>query len=385
MDAAGFTVPRPAQVRRFGRVFYGAGLRMQAGLADFVREGSRPDQLVMLEHDAVFTLGRNATRADILVAPEFLEANGVSVHETDRGGEVTYHGPGQIVVYPICNLTGGREDVGRLVRGLEEAMIRTAADFGIVADRLKGAPGIWVNTPRGLEKLGAVGLHLSRWITTHGIAFNVDPFLPHFRWIVPCGFTDKGVCSLRSLLGEACPSLALAMDHLQRHLCEVLALQLQPVAPPSQSVGVLTWRQGTSSPEILMMLRQPHHGRWWSSVTGMVEPGESLEAACCRELAEETGLTPVRLEPLGLIHSFQVDPAIVRFPDPEPRFNTETYFCAEVASEAVVSLDLDEHESFRWCAPGEALDLMRWEGAKAALRALMVKQQWALDTTPTAS
>lgn len=379
MDAAGFTSPRPAQLRRFERVFYGAGLRMQKALAEFVREGERPDQLVMLEHDAVFTLGRNATRADILVAPDFLEANGVSVHETDRGGEVTYHGPGQIVVYPICNLRGGREDVGRLVRGLEEAMIRTAADFGVKADRLKGAPGIWVETPRGLEKLGAVGLHLSRWITTHGIAFNVDPFLPHFRWIVPCGFTDKGVCSLRSLLGEAYPSFETAMDHLQRHLCEVLALDLQPVRPPSRSVGALTWRQGASGPEVLMMLRQPRHGRWWSSVTGMMEPGESPEAACLREISEETGLAPLRLEPLDLHHSFWVDPAIVRFPDPEPRFNTETCFHAEVAADAAVNLDLEEHETFRWCAPEDALERMRWEGAKAALKRLAAKQGWPLD------
>ena len=380
MDAAGFPTPRPAQLRRFGRVFYGAGLRMQKALSDFVREGGRPDQLVMLEHDPVFTLGRNATRGDILVAPDFLDANGVSVHETDRGGEVTYHGPGQIVVYPICNLTGGREDVGRLVRGLEEAMIRTAADFGVKADRLKGAPGIWVETPRGLEKLGAVGLHLSRWITTHGIAFNVDPFLPHFRWIVPCGFTDKGVCSLKSLLGADSPGFETAMDHLQRHLCEVLSLDLQPVTEPSRSIGALTWRRSADGPEVLMMLRQPQHGRWWSSVTGMVEPGESLEEACRRELMEETGLAPLRLEPLELSHSFWVDPAIVRFPGDEPRFNTEICFHAEVGAHAEVRLDLEEHESFRWTPPSEALDLMRWEGAKAALRALAAREGWALDS-----
>lgn len=380
MEAIGFATPRPAQLRRFGRVFYGAGLRMQKALADFVREGGRPDQLVMLEHDAVFTLGRNATRADILVAPDFLEANGVTVHETDRGGEVTYHGPGQIVVYPICNLTGGREDVGRLVRGLEEAMIRAAADFGVEAHRLKGAPGIWVDTPRGLEKLGAVGLHLSRWITTHGIAFNVDPFLPHFRWIVPCGFTDKGVCSLRSLLGDDGPDFGTAMDHLQRHLCEVLSLDLQPPVAPSRSVGALTWRRGHAGPEVLMMLRQPQHGRWWSSVTGMVEAGESAEAACARELREETGLAPLRLEPLDLSHSFWIDPSVVRFPDPEPRFNTETCFHAEVAPTAEISLDLEEHETFRWCPPQEAMALMRWEGARAALRKLATQERWALDS-----
>ncbi len=138
MPETGFSVPHPAQLRRFGRVFYPAGLRLQKALADYVDEEGRPDQLVLLEHDPVFTLGRNATPADIHMSEDFLAAQGVSVHRTDRGGEVTYHGPGQIVAYPICNLRGGREDVGRLVRGLEEAMIRTAADFGVVADRLEG-------------------------------------------------------------------------------------------------------------------------------------------------------------------------------------------------------------------------------------------------------
>ena len=342
---------------------------MQKALAEYVKEEGRPDQLVMLEHNPVFTLGRNATRADILVTPEFLEQQGVEVSETDRGGEVTYHGPGQIVVYPICNLRGGREDVGRLVRGLEEAMIRTAAHFGIQAERLKGAPGIWVETERGLEKLGAVGLHLSRWITTHGIAFNVDPYLPHFRWIVPCGFTDKGVCSLRSLLGKTCPSFETAMDQLELHLCEVLSLDLQPVRNPSRSVSALTWRRGAAGVEILMMLRQPHHGCWWQSVTGMMEPGESPEQTAHRELLEETGLAG-HLEPLGLEHSFWVDPAVVRFPDPEPRFNTETCFAMEVDAAAEVALNLEEHSEFIWCGIEEAHARMKWEGSKAALRLL---------------
>lgn len=372
MDRIGFDGPRPAQVRRFRQVFYGAGLRIQKALAEHVKPGGRPDQLVMLEHDPVFTLGRNATRADILVAPDFLDQQGVSVHETDRGGEVTYHGPGQIVVYPICNLQGGREDVGRLVRGLEEAMIRTAADFGVTASRLKGAPGIWVETERGLEKLGAVGLHLSRWITTHGIAFNVDPFLPHFRWIVPCGFTDKGVCSLKSLLGDAAPTWEVAADHLQAHLASVLCLDLQPVRKPSQSVGVLIWRQVASGPEVLMMLRQPQHGRWWQSVTGMVEPEETLEAAAHREVMEETGLSGA-LEDLGLMHSFWVDPTIVSFPDVEPRFNTETVYSMRVGPDAEIRLALDEHSEYRWCTISEALGLVPWEGAKAALRILQAR------------
>jgi lipoyl(octanoyl) transferase len=369
MSEAGFSIPRSAQLRRFGRVFYPAGLRLQKALAAHVAAEGNPDQLVILEHDPVFTLGRNATPADIHMSDDFLAAQGVSVHRTDRGGEVTYHGPGQIVAYPICNLRGGREDVGRLVRGLEEAMIRAAAEFGITADRLKGAPGIWVETPRGLEKLGAIGLHLSRWITTHGIAFNVRPNLDHFRWITPCGFTDKGVCSLHSLLGEDAPTWEGASDRLQAHLVQCLALDLQPVRQPSRSVSAMTWRRSPAGPEILMMLRVPQHGLWWQSVTGMMEPGETPEQTAHRELMEETGLKGT-LRPLGLSHSFWVDPAIVAFPDAEPRFNTETCFSMEVPADAQVRLEPLEHSEFRWCHPEEALAMMKWEGSKAALALL---------------
>jgi lipoyl(octanoyl) transferase len=366
MSETGFSVPRPAQLRRFGRVFYPAGLRLQKALAEYVDGEGRPDQLVILEHDPVFTLGRNATPADIHVSEDFLQAQGVSVHRTDRGGEVTYHGPGQIVVYPICNLRGGREDVGRLVRGLEEAMIRTAAEFGVKADRLNGAPGIWVDTPRGPEKLGAIGLHLSRWISTHGIAFNVRPNLDHFKWITPCGFTDKGVCSLASLLGEGAPTWDATADRLQHHVIDLLALDLQPTRSPSRSVSALTWRRGVQGPEILMMLRVPTHGFWWQSVTGMMEPGEEPEQTAHRELLEETGLTGT-LRPLGLSHSFWVDPSIVHFPDAEPRFNTEICFSMEVPGDAEVRLEPTEHSEFLWCGPDEAFERMKWEGSKAAL------------------
>ncbi len=369
MSHIGFDTPRPAQLRRFPMVFYTAGLRMQKALADYVKDPANPDQLVMLSHNPVFTLGRNATMADIHLSPEACEQAGVEIQQTDRGGEVTYHGPGQIVVYPICNLSGGRQDVGRLVRGLEEAMIRTAADFGVAAHRLKGAPGIWVETPRGLEKLGAVGLHLSRWITTHGIAFNVAPNLTHFGWITPCGFTDKGVCSLGSLLQKDAPDFETAADCLQQHLCDCLSLDIQPSRKPSQSVNALTWRRGADGPEILMMLRQPTHGLWWQSVTGMMEPDETFEETAHRELKEETGLGGT-LTPLPLKHSFWVDSTIIHFPDPEPRFNTETCFHMQVSGDSVVRLAPEEHSEFKWCGFQEAHELMRWEGSKAVLRLL---------------
>lgn len=360
---------RPAQIRHLGRVFYTAGLRMQRGLADYVRGPGRPDQILVLEHNPVFTLGRNATRADIHVTDAHLAANGVEVHDTDRGGQVTYHGPGQVVVYPICNLQGGREDLGRLVRGLEEAMIRTAARWGIAARRDPAYPGAWVDTPRGPEKLGAIGLHLHRWISTHGLAFNVDPDLSRYRWITPCGITDRGVCSLASLLGASAPTWEQAAAALAEELQPCLGLEPAAARPPSRSVNALTWRRAANGPEVLMMLRQPDQGLWWSSVTGMLEPGEDLEAAAHREVLEETGLRGA-LAPLGLRHTFWVDPALLRFADDEPRFNTETCFQVEVPADAEVRLDPAEHSECRWCSFDEAESLMRWEGSRAALALL---------------
>ena len=369
MNAIGFDSPRPAHFRVLGRVFYAAGVRMQQAMAEHVAGGDRPDQVLILEHNPVFTLGRNATRADIHVNEAFLDEQGVEVFQTDRGGQVTYHGPGQVVVYPICNLKGPRQDLGRFVGGLEEAMIRTAADFGVTADRLKGFPGVWVETPRGPEKLGALGIHLKRWIPTHGIAFNVRPNLAHFRWITPCGITDKGVCSLQSLLGEAAPTWDQAAARLRGHLAATLSLEDQSTTPCSQSVSALTWRKGTEGPEILVMLRQPDQGLWWSSVTGMIEPGETPEAAACRELFEETGLSG-RLSPLDLTHAFWLDPRLVNLPGGEPRFNQETCFQVEVPPQAHVALAPEEHSQYRWCTFAQARELVRWEGAQASLRLL---------------
>ena len=178
--------------------------------------GRIEDVLLLLEHDPVFTLGRNARRENILSSDEELRARGFEVFEVGRGGDVTYHGPGQAVGYPILDLSPDRRDVHRYVRDLEEVMILTCRDYGVEAVRVPGLTGAWV----GREKIGAIGVRIARWVTSHGFAFNAAPDLSAFGHIVPCGIRDRGVTSLERLLGRS-PDLAEVMDRLALHLAAV--------------------------------------------------------------------------------------------------------------------------------------------------------------------
>jgi lipoyl(octanoyl) transferase len=202
MDLAG-RAARDLHVRRLGVVPYADALVLQKALVEERKAGHIPDQLLLLEHPAVITLGvkTRAERTHIVASDETLRANGVEVLETGRGGDVTYHGPGQLVGYPILDLTPDRRDVHRYVRDLEEVLIRAAAAFGVQAGRLPGLTGAWV----GDDKLAAIGVRISRWVTSHGFALNVNTDLAHFDFIVPCGIVDKGVTSLERLLGHAVP------------------------------------------------------------------------------------------------------------------------------------------------------------------------------------
>ena len=204
---------RTLDVRRLGRVPYAEGLELQARLVQERQAGSLPDTLLLLEHDPVFTLGRNAKDENVLVPADALKAQGIDVFETGRGGDVTYHGPGQAVGYPILDLAPDRKDVHRYVRDLEEVMIRTCADYGLEAGRVEGRTGAWI----GEDKVGAIGVRISRWVTSHGFALNVNNDLSAFRFIVPCGISDKGVTSLARALGREVP-LPEVMDRLERHL-----------------------------------------------------------------------------------------------------------------------------------------------------------------------
>ncbi len=185
------------EVRRLGLVAYADALSLQRALVEERRAGAIPDLLLLVEHPPVLTLGvrGDGGRSHILATPETLDERGIGVFETGRGGDVTYHGPGQIVGYPILDLKPDRCDVHRYVRDLEEVIIRTARDYGIETGRIQGLTGVWA----GNAKLAAIGVRISRWITSHGFALNLTTDLNDFDLIVPCGIADRAVTSLAQL------------------------------------------------------------------------------------------------------------------------------------------------------------------------------------------
>ena len=189
---------RVCEVKWLGKVGYSEALAMQESAVGSLRSSEGDEQLLLLEHPHVFTLGRGANSANILARADQLESLSIEVHETGRGGDVTYHGPGQLVGYPIINLKPDRCDVHRYVRDIEEVLIRSIAEFGITGERISGLTGVWVGT----EKVAAIGVRIARWITSHGFALNVKTDLDYFQMIVPCGITDKGVTSMSRLLGR---------------------------------------------------------------------------------------------------------------------------------------------------------------------------------------
>src|SRR5260370_30472469 len=190
---------RVCEARWLGLVQYDHGLRLQERAVERLRTGEAPEQLLLLEHPHVFTLGRGADSSNILADPAQLQTSSVEVHETGRGGDVTYHGPGQLVGYPIINLKPDRCDVHRYVRDIEEVLIKTIAEFGVTGTRISGLTGVWV----GNDKIGAIGVRIARWITSHGFALNINTDLDYFKMIVPCGITGRGVTSLSRLIGRS--------------------------------------------------------------------------------------------------------------------------------------------------------------------------------------
>lgn len=229
------------EIKRLGRISYEDGLTLQAGLVEQRRSGAIPDTLLLLEHPPVITLGVKTRQGPkhIVASDAELAHAGVTVHESGRGGDVTYHGPGQLVGYPILDLAAEgnvRKDVHRYVRDIEEVLIRTAAAFGIDAVRVAGLTGVWVGPPGREEKLAAIGVRISRWITSHGFALNVSTNLDHFNLIVPCGIVGRGVTSLERLLGRPV-TMAEAEDAVETAFAAVWSPGPSTGAPDLQVRG----------------------------------------------------------------------------------------------------------------------------------------------------
>jgi lipoyl(octanoyl) transferase len=210
---------RKCHLRQLGRVDYGCALEIQQRAVSDRKLDLDADQLLLLEHPHVITLGRNGHMENLLASDEILSRAGISFYPTNRGGDVTYHGPGQLVGYPILDLRGWKRDVGAYVRAIEQCIIDTLADYGIEAGRIPKLTGVWVDG----RKIAAIGVHLSRWVTSHGFALNVCTDLSYFQYIVPCGLT-KPVTSMAAL--GVCATLDEVSEHFAAHFARIFDYEL---------------------------------------------------------------------------------------------------------------------------------------------------------------
>ncbi len=209
-----------------GLIGYAEAWSLQKRIVAARKADAIKDVLLVCEHPHVITQGRNGKREHLLASEHVLRQKGVEYYETSRGGDITYHGPGQLVGYPILNLGAIRRDVVWYVRMLEEAMIRATSEFGITAERVAGKTGIWVKSGDTEEKLAAIGVHISRWVTSHGFAYNVSTDLRYFDLIVPCGIADRKATSLEKLLGRSVEQVEV-VPRIARHLGELFGLEMQ--------------------------------------------------------------------------------------------------------------------------------------------------------------
>jgi lipoyl(octanoyl) transferase len=253
-----------------GVVEYGAAWEVQRRVVAARKAGTIPDVLLLCEHPHVITLGRSGKISNLRVSDQLLRQKGVSFFETNRGGDITYHGPGQLVCYPILHLGEIRRDVGWYVRSIEEAMIRATAEFGIASRRVPGCTGVWVDVPRGSsvaghkeveevrevkdskdeEKIGAIGVHISRWVTSHGFAYNVSTDLSYFDLIVPCGIIGKRATSLEKLLGRNVELNEVA-PRISVHLAELLGFETRSYAREALESMLRALEENAVKPEAL--------------------------------------------------------------------------------------------------------------------------------------
>ncbi|HJQ36881.1 MAG TPA: lipoyl(octanoyl) transferase LipB [Thermoanaerobaculia bacterium] len=338
-------------------VTYENGMRLQQKLVEMRQREEIDDQLLLLEHPPVITLGRGGDTSNLLATPQALESNGVRFYETTRGGDITYHGPGQIVGYPVLHLGEGNRDIRKYVTRLEEVLIRTVAEYGITAARIEGKRGIWVGT----NKIAAIGVRIARWVTSHGWALNVSTNLEHFRLITPCGIHGMGVTSIERETGRPVP-LADVRAVLTAKFAEVFERDLVPRAETIRLVKVLVH----DGDRVLLLHRRPERGNNWQPITGSMEAGESPIDAARRELREETGQNG-EPEPLELVQSFMIDSQFLAAQHPAPIIASEIAYAAALDSRIPIRLDTLEHDACGWFTFGEAYERIRWTDDREAL------------------
>lgn len=355
---------RIVEVWPLGVVDYAAGLAMQDQLVAQRRQGDIPDTLLLLEHPPVITLGRAAEPAHIVTPKAVLAQRDIAVYETGRGGDVTYHGWGQLVGYPIVDLNPDRRDIRRYMRDLEEVLIRTVAEYGIAAGRVAGLTGVWV---AGERKIAALGVRISRWITSHGFALNVTTRLGDFDLIVPCGIADKSVTSIAQETGQS-PALDDVAVQVGRHFGVVFERVVTRRQVEHASVQVWLFRRRAAQTEYLVLRRTAARGGFWQPVTGRVAAGETPATAARREVLEETGQETQPVD-LGLVETSLMDAAWFPPAADRPVFNREQAFAAQVETDAI-RLQVDEHDAYAWLPLEAALARLHWASHRRALRHL---------------
>ncbi len=355
----------PLTVYRLGRVEYEDGLNLMRLFAEARQREVVGDSLLLLEHPPVLTLGRAAKRENILATDAQLAAEGVEIFETNRGGDVTYHGPGQLVGYPIFFLPPGRQDVRRYVRDVESCIIRTLDGYGLKAGSIPKWPGVWLGGEGSPDarKIAAIGVHLARWLTTHGFALNVNTHLEHFRFIIPCGIREAGVTSMQRELGRAVP-VPEVEEALARHFCAVFESEHVEPAAPMRTVSLAVLRGQGPETRVLLLRRRPERGGFWQIITGRMEAGETPAQAAARELEEETGL---HAEPrdLDYRHSFALTETV------PPRLVDERAFCVWLPENRAVRLG-DEHDDHAWVDVPTALARLPFQGLREAVKRALV-------------
>lgn len=351
---------RKCALHRLHLVTYENGLRLQQKLVEMRQRDEIEDQLLLLEHPPVITLGRGGDARNLLASPEALANAGVRYFETTRGGDITYHGPGQIVGYPILHLGEGKRDVRKYVNDLEEVLIRTVAEYGITAERVEGKRGVWV----GPNKIGAIGVRIARWVTSHGWALNVNANLDHFNLITPCGIKGSGVTSIERETGRRI-TLEEVRELIAAQFAGIFGRELVARPETLRLVKVLVH----DGDHVLLLHRRPERGDFWQPITGSLEDGETAADAARRELAEETGHRRETRE-LGFTQSFMIDSQFLASKYPAPIIASEVAFAAELDASLPIRLDRLEHDACGWFTFREAYAKIRWTDDRDALERL---------------